>query len=74
MLASKLSTQNKDKTYPRIKKNLSDIRWFQALYVCWAGLGDGRSFANGISGSREAIDMGQGLLGRETVGLKHITR
>ena len=36
------------------------------------GLGDNRSIANCISGSREAIDIGQGLSGRETV--KHITR
>ena len=38
------------------------------------GAYDDRWIANCISGSREAINMGQGLYGRETIGRKHITQ
>ena len=40
--------------------------------VCWAGLGDNQSIANCISSSQEVID--KELPGRETVGLRRITR
>ena len=56
-LTSKLSTQN-------IKHVQESRKTFQKYvgskcYKCWAGLGDDRSIANCISGSRKAVDIGQ---------------
>ena len=73
-LEARISTQN-DVQYiakacrynvSKNQKNLSGERWFQMLQI------GGEGFANYISGSQTATNMGHGLTRRETLGLKHI--
>ena len=48
-------------------KNLSRIHWFQHALSWWVGV---RSIADCISGCKKAVNIGQKLAEKESLGLK----
>ena len=55
--------------HPGISKNLSQICWFQMLYIGGQGLGNNQSIADCISDCRKAINIEEKVAEQVSLGL-----